>query len=123
MILHLLNKHGNTINEIKKDGFKIYKKIEMFNKNYKVDGLSMVKSMGNVLLKIPKILKKIKPNLILAGFDIGANFSIVVSGAHLNIPTAHIQGGELSGSIDESLRHAMSKFSNYHFVANLDAQK
>ena len=121
--LHLLNKHGKTINEIKKDGFKIYKKIEMFNKNYKGDGLSMVKSMGNVLLKIPGILKKIKPNLILAGFDIGANFSFVVSGAHLNIPTAHIQGGELSGSIDESLRHAMSKFSNFHFVANLDAKK
>ena len=121
--LHLLNKHGKTINEIKKDGFKIYKKIKIFNKNYKGDGLSMVKSMGNVLLKIPGILKKIKPNLILAGFDIGANFSIVVSGAHLNIPTAHIQGGELSGSIDESLRHAMSKFSNFHFVANLDAKK
>ena len=121
--LHLLKEHGKTIGEIKKDGFKISYKIKMFDRNYKGDGVSMVKSMGNILQKIPKILVKIKPNLILAGFDIGANFSIVVSGAHLNIPTAHIQGGELSGSIDESLRHSMSKFSNFHFVANLDAKK
>ena len=47
----------------------------------------------------------------------------MVAGAHLNIPVAHIQGGELSGSIDEPLRHAMSKFSNYHFVSNVDAKK
>ena len=120
--LHLLKEHGKTISEIKKDGFKISHKIKMFDENYKGNGASMVESMGNILKKIPKILAKIKPNLILAGFDIGANFSMVVSGAHLNIPIAHIQGGELSGSIDESLRHSMSKFSNFHFVANLDAK-
>ena len=120
--LHLLKEHGRTINEIKKDGFRISHRIKMFDENYKGNGASMVESMGNILQKIPKILVKIKPSLILAGFDIGANFSIVVSGAHLNIPIAHIQGGELSGSIDESLRHSMSKFSNFHFVANLDAK-
>ena len=121
--LHLLKENGETIKEIKKDGFKIAHKINMFEKGYKGDGDSMVRSMGNVLIALPKILKKINPNLILAGFDIGANFSIIISAAHQNIPTAHIQGGELSGSIDESLRHSMSKFSNFHFVANTDAKK
>ena len=121
--LHLLKEHGYTINEIKKDGFKISKKIYMFNKDYKGDGASMIFAMGNVMQALSKILKDLKPDIILSGFDIGANFSIVVAGAHLNIPVAHIQGGELSGSIDESLRHAMSKFSNFHFVANLDAKK
>ena len=121
--LHLLKDHGSTINEIKKDGFKILKKINMFNKGYKGDGASMIFAMGNVMKDLSKILKNIKPDIILSGFDIGANFSIVVAGAHLNIPIAHIQGGELSGSIDESLRHAMSKFSNFHFVSNLDAKK
>ena len=120
--LHLLKEHGKTIKEIKRDGFKISHTIKMFDNTYKGNGASMVKSMGNVLKIIPQILSKSKPDLILAGFDIGANFSTVISGAHLNIPIAHIQGGELSGSIDESLRHAMSKFSNFHFVANTDAK-
>ena len=121
--LHLLKEHGLTINEIKKDGFIIHNKINMFKKKLKGDGASMVVSMANVMKNLPKILNKIKPNLILSGFDIGANFSLVVTAAHMNIPVAHIQGGELSGSIDESLRHSMSKFSNFHFVSNNDAKK
>ena len=83
----------------------------------------MVVAIGNVLKKISLIIKKSKPDIILTGFDIGANFALTVAGAHLNIPVAHIQGGEVTGSIDESLRHSMSKFSNYHLVANLDAKK
>ena len=59
----------------------------------------------------------------MSGFDIGGNFSITLAAAHLNIPIAHIQGGERSGSIDESLRHVMSKFSNFHFVATDEAKK
>ncbi len=121
--LHLLKQHGLTINEIKKDGFKIYKRIKMFKKKSKGDGGSMIVAMSNVMKKLPKILEEINPDMVLSGFDIGANFSITIAGAHMNIPVAHIQGGELSGSIDESLRHSMSKFSNYHFVSNIDAKK
>ena len=55
------------------------------------------------------------------GFDIGANLAVTIAGAHMNIPIAHIQGGEVTGTIDESIRHAMSKFSHYHFAANQDA--
>ena len=79
--------------------------------------------MGKVFLQLSEYVEKIKPDIILSGFDIGANFVLTVVGAHLNIPVAHIQGGEVTGSIDESLRHAMSKFSNYHYVANNDAKK
>ena len=63
----------------------------MFYNSYKGDGASMVESIGNILNEIPKVLTNIKPDLILAGFDIGANFAIVVTGAHLNIPIAHIR--------------------------------
>ena len=48
---------------------------------------------------------------------------MAVAGAHMNIPVAHIQGGEVTGTIDESIRHAMSKFSHYHFAANKDAKE
>jgi len=120
---HLLKNHGLTIDEIKKDKFRIDYIIRSFSSTKVDDGESMVVAIGNVLKKICLIIKKSKPHIILTGFDIGANFALTVAGAHLNIPVVHIQGGEVTGSIDESLRHSMSKFSNYHLVANLDAKK
>ncbi|WP_440931094.1 UDP-N-acetylglucosamine 2-epimerase [Candidatus Pelagibacter sp.] len=120
--MHLLSSAGKTIDEIKRDGFKISKKINMFKVNTG-DGFSMINGISNILSPLAKHLKKEKPDIILSGFDIGGNFSITIVGAHLNIPIAHIQGGERSGSIDESLRHSMSKFSNYHFVATQEAKR
>ena len=121
--LHLLKTHGKTINEIKKDKFIIHKTIKNFsNKNLNMTGAEMTTALGITFLELSNYVKKIKPDIILSGFDIGANFVLTVIGAHLNIPVVHIQGGEVTGSIDESLRHAMSKFSNYHLVANQDAK-
>ena len=121
---HLLKKHGFTIKEIKKDNIKIHYQIKNFIEKKNInDGESMILALGKIFIEISKIIKKSKPDIILSGFDIGANFALTVAGAHLNIPVAHIQGGEVTGSIDESLRHAMSKFSNYHLVANNDAKK
>jgi GDP/UDP-N,N'-diacetylbacillosamine 2-epimerase (hydrolysing) len=118
--LHLIKKYGYTINEIKKDKIKIHNKFVMFNKKYfnQNDGAAMSDAMGIAFRNLSKILKKSKPDLILSGFDIAANFALTVCGAHMNIPVAHIQGGEVSGTIDESIRHGMSKFSNIHLTAN-----
>jgi UDP-hydrolysing UDP-N-acetyl-D-glucosamine 2-epimerase len=121
---HLLKSHGYTIKEIDKDNFKSLYKIKSFSDNLKFDdGENMILAIGKILMNISKIIKKEKPDLILSGFDIGANLALTIAGAHLNVPVAHIQGGELTGSIDESIRHAMSKFANYHFVANQDAKR
>ena len=123
--LHLVRKHGYTINEILSEKFKVYKKFKMFNEEYfiKNDGAEMSNALGIAVCKLSKILKKSKPDLILSGFDIAANFAATICGAHMNIPVAHIQGGEVSGTIDESLRHGMSKFSNLHFTANNETKK
>jgi len=122
--LHLVKKYGYTVNEINKDKFKIFSKFKMFDSEYfiKNDGAEMVRAIGKVFLNISHLLKKAKPDLILSGFDIAANFAISVAGAHMNIPVAHIQGGEVSGTIDESIRHATSKFSNFHFTANKETR-
>ena len=122
---HLLKRHGYTINEIKKSKFKIFDKFNMFHNDYQKNdkGSGMSKALGKAIVELTKILEKSKPDLILSGFDIAANFAVTIAGAHMNIPVAHIQGGEVSGNIDESLRHAMSKFSHYHFTANKDSQK
>jgi UDP-hydrolysing UDP-N-acetyl-D-glucosamine 2-epimerase len=123
--IHLLKKYGYTINEIKADKFKIYKKFKMYDSkfNKEDDGAGMSRALGHAVIKLSDILKKTKPDLILSGFDIAANFAATVSGAHMNIPVAHIQGGEVSGNIDESLRHATSKFSHFHFTANSETKK
>ena len=120
---HLLKKYGNTINEIKKDGFKIYKKFKMFDEN-EADTLdAMTLGFGKAVINLTKIITKLKPDLIFVGFDIGANFAASVVGAHLNIHVAHLEGGEVTGTIDESIRHATSKFSHIHFTSNKKATK
>ena len=83
----------------------------------------MSEALGKGFIKLPRIIEKSNPDLILSGFDIGANFALAVCGAHMNVPVAHIQGGEVSGTIDESIRHAMSKFSNFHFTATDETKK
>ena len=118
---HLLPELGNTIKVIEKDGFKISEKIEMYSKNEKDTGADMSRALGKVLIGITNALEKIKPDILLVGFDLGAHLAGAIAGAHMNIPVAHIQGGEVTGTIDESLRHAITRFSHIHFPANQDA--
>lgn len=123
--IHLIKKYGYSVNEIKESKHKIYKSFKMYE-NVTIkndDGASMVAALGKAVTELSKIVKEIKPDVILSGFDIAANFAVTIVGAHMNIPVAHIQGGEVSGTIDESIRHAMSKFSHYHLVSNSDAKK
>ena len=119
----LLDIHGKDINYIEQDGFHINATIDMFNENSADTGGEMVKSMSRVLFSVVDELEKAKPDIVLSGFDIGANFAVTIAAAHMNIPVAHIQGGEVTGSIDESIRHAMSKFAHIHFPATDDARK
>jgi len=118
----LLENHGKDINYIENDGFEINATIPMFDPDTEDSGGEMVRSMARVLSGVVTELEKAKPDVVLSGFDIGGNFAVTVAAAHMNIPVAHIQGGEVTGSIDESIRHAMSKFSHIHFPATEDAR-
>lgn len=118
----LLDIHGKDINYIENDGFKIDATIPMFDPKAEDTGAEMVRSMARVLSGVTDELEKAKPDVVLSGFDIGGNFAVTIAAAHMNIPVAHIQGGEVTGSIDESIRHAMSKFSHVHFPATEDAK-
>ena len=120
--LHVKTEHGLTINEIKSDGFKIFATFEMFLEKDD-SGAAMVRAYAEAVRNVATILERSKPDLILSGFDIAANAAVTLAGAHMNIPVAHIQGGEVTGTIDESIRHAMTKFAHYHFAANEDACK
>ena len=118
--LHLKPEHGLTIEKIKSDGFEIFSTFDMFLEQSDTCG-SMVRAFGEATKQLATILENSQPDLILSGFDIAANAAVTLAGAHMNIPVAHIQGGEVSGTIDESIRHATSKFAHYHFAANEDA--
>ena len=118
---HLLTEHGKTIDEIKKDDFKITNIFPMFKKTKKDNGAEMTRSFGRAVSNLSDIIEKIKPDIVLTGFDIAANFAAAIIGAHMNIVVAHIEGGEVTGTIDESIRHATSKFAHIHFTSNFNA--
>jgi UDP-N-acetylglucosamine 2-epimerase (non-hydrolysing)/GDP/UDP-N,N'-diacetylbacillosamine 2-epimerase (hydrolysing) len=118
--LHLKPEHGYTISEIEEDGFKVFASFEMFTETEDSGG-AMVRAYAEAVRQVTYELERSKPDIILSGFDIAANAAVTLAGAHMNIPVAHIQGGEVTGTIDESIRHAMSKFAHYHFAANEDA--
>ena len=115
---HLLKKHGYTINEIKKDGFKISKLFNMYGKKPNYTSSDMCRAFGKCILEITKIVEKSKPDIILSGFDIGANLAASIVGAHMNIVVGHVEGGDATGSIDEPIRHAITKFAHIHFTSN-----
>ena len=114
---HLLKSFGETKKVIEKEGFKIDAVLPMFNENDRDDGTAMLAGMGRALVGMADIIPKLKPDLIFCGFDLGAHLAAAISGTHLNIPVSHIQGGEVSGTIDEVLRHATTKFAHVHFAA------
>jgi GDP/UDP-N,N'-diacetylbacillosamine 2-epimerase (hydrolysing) len=118
----LLDVHGKDVDYIKEDGFIINAEIPMFIQGERNTNASMVKALAKVLSGMTDEIEKFKPDLVLTGFDIGANLATTIAAAHMNIPVAHIQGGEVTGTIDESIRHAMSKFAHIHFPATEDAR-
>ncbi len=121
--INLLPGHGEDIEKFKADGFEVNDTIEMFTEDSPDTGAEMSRGIARVMSGVTDILERVKPDLVLTGFDIGANFATTVAAAHMNIPVAHIQGGEVTGNIDESLRHAMSKFAHIHFPATEDAKQ
>jgi UDP-N-acetylglucosamine 2-epimerase (non-hydrolysing)/GDP/UDP-N,N'-diacetylbacillosamine 2-epimerase (hydrolysing) len=116
--IHLLKDFGETKKFIDKDGFKIDAVLPMFLEKDIDDGSSMVDGLSRVLAGMPDIFKKLRPDILFAGFDIGANFAAAITAMHLNIHVSHHEGGERSGTIDEVIRHAVTKFSHIHFACS-----
>ncbi|MDC3288579.1 UDP-N-acetylglucosamine 2-epimerase [Candidatus Pelagibacter sp.] len=111
--MHTLKKYGETWKELKKDNIKklfIYKN-QKNNSNLNDIFLSTYKLFI-------KFAKKIKPDLVLLHGDRIETLACATSSALNNYKIGHIEGGELSGTIDESIRHSVSKLANHHFVSN-----
>lgn len=117
----LINKYGELEKSLKKDGFKIDKKIYFL-----IEGenpVTMAKSTGLGLIGITDALDELKPDLVFTVGDRFETMATTLATSYMNIPLAHTMGGEVSGTIDESIRHAITKFSHIHFPASKEAEK
>jgi len=81
----------------------------------------MMKSLSLFGLSITDIIIQSNPDIILLAGDRGEQFMGAMAGAHMNIPVAHIQAGEVSGNVDGLTRHALARYAHIHFAANKDA--
>ena len=113
---HLSPEYGNTIEEIKKDGIRIDKRIEMLlNTNSKI---GITKSIGLSLLSVAEYLEESSPDLVILLGDRYEILPVAIGALISSIPVAHIHGGELTyGAYDDAIRHSISKMSFLHFVA------
>ena len=112
----LLDRFGSVIDVIEADGFTADAKVTMI-----VEGetpATMAKSTGLGLLELPTMFELLKPHLVLSVGDRFETMATAIAAAYMNIPLAHTMGGEISGTIDESIRHAVTKLAHLHFPAN-----
>lgn len=116
--MHMLSKYGFTYKEIEKDGFPyIY---PFINQNQTTN---MDIALSNTITGISYYVEETNPDAIVVHGDRLEALAGAIVGAFNNIKILHIEGGEVSGTIDESIRHAISKFSHFHFVANDKAKR
>lgn len=117
----LLDRFGSVVELIEADGFKAAARVNMV-----IEGetpATMAKSTGLGLLELPTIFDQLKPDVIVTVGDRFETIATAVASAYMNIPLAHTMGGEISGSIDESVRHAVTKLAHIHFPANRQASE
>lgn len=112
---HLLDDFGKTIEVIKKDGFRIDSVARTVIAGE--DLISMAQSAGLCAFELPTLFDSIQPDIVLIAADRFDVIGAAISSALMNIPLAHIQGGEITGTIDESIRHAITKLAHIHFPA------
>jgi len=116
----ILDRFGKVEDLIKKDGFEID-----FTFHNLIEGenpATMAKSTGLGLMDASMIFDNLKPDFVIVVGDRFEMMSVTLAAAYMNIRIAHTMGGEVTGTIDESIRHAITKFAHIHFPANEDSR-
>ena len=118
--MHLLPEFGDSLGAFRQDNFEVKYTPLM---TLAVTPASMTKSLCIFGLSLSDILPASQPDLVLLAGDRGEQLMAATIAAHMNIPVAHIQAGEVSGNIDGLSRHAIARFTHIHFAANRDAEE
>ena len=118
---HLQQDFGRTIAEIETDGFRVHRQVEMRMEHDTL--FSTAQAIGSGILSLSKILDELRPDLLVVYADRYEAFAAMITGSQMNIPTAHIEGGDYTegGALDDSVRHAMTKLAHLHFATNQQA--
>ncbi|HEY9426015.1 MAG TPA: UDP-N-acetylglucosamine 2-epimerase [Gemmatimonadaceae bacterium] len=112
----LLDRYGEAVEYIERDGFEISARVHMVLEGGNL--ASMAKTTGIGLLELSTVFDNLKPDVVVTVADRFETMATAVAASYMNIPVAHVQGGEVTGSIDEKVRHAVTKLADLHFVAS-----
>lgn len=116
----LLDRYGSAVDYMRNDGFDIDEQVYMV-----LEGASlttMAKTTGLGILELATTFDNLKPDMIVTIADRYETMATAIAASYMNIPLVHIQGGEVTGNIDEKVRHAITKLSDLHLVSNDDAK-
>ncbi|MBC6367497.1 UDP-N-acetylglucosamine 2-epimerase [Algoriphagus sp. AK58] len=112
----LLDRYGNATKTIENDGFQIAAKV--FNVLEGENLTAAAKTTGIGILELSTVFDNLNPDIVVTVADRFETMATAISASYMNIPLAHIQGGEVTGNIDEKVRHSITKLADYHFVAS-----
>ncbi|HHY89236.1 MAG TPA: UDP-N-acetylglucosamine 2-epimerase (hydrolyzing) [Chloroflexi bacterium] len=115
----LLDRYGKVVRFIEADGFHI--DAQVYNVFEGENLVTSAKTTGMGLVEMPTVLDNLKPDIVVTIADRYETIATAIAAAYMNIPLAHIQGGEVTGNIDEKVRHAVTKLADYHLVATQKA--
>jgi len=111
----LLDRYGNAARNIQDDGFDIAARVYMVLEGENL--ASMAKTTGLGLLELATVFDNLRPDVVVTIADRYETLATAIAASYMNIPVAHVQGGEVTGSIDEKVRHAVTKLADLHFVS------
>ncbi|XP_035280797.1 bifunctional UDP-N-acetylglucosamine 2-epimerase/N-acetylmannosamine kinase-like isoform X1 [Anguilla anguilla] len=118
---HLIDDYGNTFRMIEQDEFEVSSKLHTIVRGE--DEAAMVESVGLALVKLPDVLRRLNPDVLLVHGDRFDALALATAAALMNIRILHVEGGEVSGTIDDSIRHAISKLAHYHACCTRSAEQ
>jgi len=115
----LLDRYGSVVDRIESDGFEIANRVHM-----QLEGetpVTMAKTTAIGIMELATIFDNLRPDVVVTIADRHETLATAVAASYQNIPLAHVQGGEVTGSIDEKVRHAITKLADLHLVSSRPA--
>lgn len=117
----LLDRYGTAANYIENDGFRITARVYSVLEGENLTAAAKTTGIG--ILELSTVFDNIRPDIVLTIADRFETMATAIAATYMNIPLAHVQGGEVTGNIDEKVRHAITKLADYHFVASESAKE